>query len=133
MKEGWTTVPLSSVAVFKGGGTPSKDVARYWTGEIPWVSPKDMKSDRIATSIDKITPEAIENSAAALIPEDSLLIVVRSGILARTIPVAITQKQLAVNQDIKALVPGKKVDCHYLYYFLRWAEPALLSLEHHPS
>lgn len=33
---------LKSVA---GGGTPSTDNPAYWNGTIPWVSPKDMKSD----------------------------------------------------------------------------------------
>lgn len=100
MKEGWEETTLGEVVSFKGGGTPSTERSSYWNGDIPWVSPKDMKSAEIGDSIDKITSEAIENSAASLIPEEAILIVVRSGILARTVPVAIppldVQQRLAM-------------------------------------
>ena len=80
---GWEQTTLCEAVSFKGGGTPSTEKPSYWNGDIPWVSPKDMKLSEVGDSIDKITPEAIENSAASLIPKDAVLIVVRSGILAR--------------------------------------------------
>lgn len=128
MRKGWAATTLGEVVTFKGGGTPSTEKLSYWNGVIPWVSPKDMKASEIHDSIDKITPEAIENSAASLIPQQSILIVVRSGILARTIPVGITARPLAVNQDIKALIPAKDVDPHYLHYFMQMSEPDILKL-----
>jgi type I restriction enzyme S subunit len=33
--------------------TPSKDEPLFWDGEIPWVSPKDMKVLRIVDSEDR--------------------------------------------------------------------------------
>ena len=128
MSPDWQQTTLGEVVSFKGGGTPSTEMAAYWNGDIPWVSPKDMKSSEVGDSIDKITPEAIENSAASLIPKDAILIVVRSGILARTIPVAITTRPLAVNQDIKALCPNGDVDPRYLHYFMQMSEPDILKL-----
>jgi type I restriction enzyme, S subunit len=124
----WERTTLGKVASFKGGGTPSTEKSAYWNGDIPWVSPKDMKSSEVGDSIDKITMEAIENSAASLIPKDAVLIVVRSGILARTIPVAITTRPLAVNQDIKALCPNKDIEPHYLHYFMQMSESHILNL-----
>ena len=119
MREDWKLETLGAIAEFRGGGTPSTDNAQYWDGGIPWISPKDMKSDEVGASIDTITAEAIENSAASLIPKGSILIVVRSGILARTIPVAITTREVSVNQDIEALCPIRTVDNRYLHYFSR--------------
>src|SRR5688572_28864445 len=87
-----------------------------------------MKSSEVGDSIDKITPEAIENSAASLIPKDAILVVVRSGILARTIPVGIALRPLAVNQDIKALCAKRDVNPRYLHYFMQMAEPDILKL-----
>ncbi|MBV8798482.1 MAG: restriction endonuclease subunit S [Alphaproteobacteria bacterium] len=109
-----------------GGGTPSTENPAFWNGDIPWVSPKDMKVSEVGDSIDKITPEAIDNSAASLIPANSTLVVVRSGILARTVPVAITTCPLAVNQDIKALCPERDVDPRFLQHFMHAVEPFLL-------
>ncbi|MBR3371260.1 MAG: restriction endonuclease subunit S [Rhodobacteraceae bacterium] len=122
----WETKPLGEVCKFIGGGTPSKQNPAFWGGNFPWVSPKDMKSEIVSDSIDHVTESAIEQSAAKRIPEGSLLIVVRSGILARTIPIAIAGRELTVNQDLKAMVPDKGLDRHFLAYFLRSAEGQLL-------
>ena len=64
-----------------GGGTPSKSHKEYYTGKIPWVTPKDMKTLSIDDSQNHINSEAIENSTAKLIPKRCVLMVIRSGIL----------------------------------------------------
>jgi type I restriction enzyme, S subunit len=128
MKKGWKRKRLGEVCEFRGGGTPSKAVARFWTGDIPWVSPKDMKSTVVSDSIDHITLEAIEGSATSLIPENAVLIVVRSGILARTVPVAVTGRPLAINQDLKALCPQASLDVRFLYHLLESKMDVLLAM-----
>jgi type I restriction enzyme S subunit len=128
MRNGWPTKTLGDVCQFRGGGTPSKAVERYWRGDIPWVSPKDMKFDVVTDSIDHISQEAIDGSATSLIPKDAVLMVVRSGILARTVPLAITGRALTINQDLKALCPIKGVDARFLYHLLDSRMDALLSM-----
>jgi type I restriction enzyme S subunit len=128
MKAGWTQRKIDDICDFRGGGTPSKANENYWRGEIPWVSPKDMKSDVITDSIDHISANAIEESTTNLIPSGSVLVVVRSGILARTVPVAITGREVAINQDIKALCPDKSVDSWFLFYFLKSRLEEMLAL-----
>ena len=124
----WSIKPLGSVASFIGGGTPSKARPEYWGGNIPWVSPKDMKSDIVFDSQDRITPDAIQESATKRIPKGSVLVVVRSGILARTIPIAIAGRELTINQDLKAIVPKEQINYEFLAYFLRASETQLLGL-----
>lgn len=120
-------VPLHQLVSFVGGGTPSKAVPHYWTGTIPWVSPKDMTRSEIDSAQDSITESAISGSSASLIPTGSILVVVRSGILVRTIPIAITQVPLAINQDLKALIPLKGVvQANYLRYFLERSSQRIL-------
>ncbi|SDF81862.1 type I restriction enzyme, S subunit [Paraburkholderia phenazinium] len=115
-----TTQPLRDLCAIRHGGTPSKANAAFWLGDIPWVSPKDMKSSLIQDAADHITTEAIENSATSLVPAKTILVVVRSGILAHTLPVAQAARPLAFNQDIKALTPdASKIDPDYVYWFLR--------------
>lgn len=55
----WPVVSLAEVATLSSGGTPSKSRAEFWAGDIPWISPKDMKSGHIKDAEDRITPEAI--------------------------------------------------------------------------
>lgn len=113
-------VPLSELCAFRHGGTPSKAVAEFWTGQIPWVSPKDMKTSTVCDASDHITEAAVANSATSVVPPGSTLLVVRSGILAHTFPVALVTGPVAFNQDIKAVVPkSADVSAEYLYWFLR--------------
>ena len=128
MKAGWTKKTIAELCRFRGGGTPSKAVDRYWKGEIPWVSPKDMKFEVVSDSMDHISKEAVQDSATSLIPSGSVLMVVRSGILARTVPIAITGCDLTINQDLKAFCPSKAIEARFLYYFLHSKMDLLLSL-----
>lgn len=99
----WDVTPLKFIATFSGGGTPSREIAEFWGGEIPWVSPKDMKYETISDSEEKITGVGLEESASSLIQSDAVLLVVRSGILRHTIPVAVNICPVALNQDMKAI------------------------------
>ena len=45
--EHWQLPKLKHVARFSGGGTPSRDNLEFWGGDIPWVSPKDMKVELV--------------------------------------------------------------------------------------
>lgn len=107
----WQVTPLKYIATFAGGGTPSRDVPAYWNGDIPWVSPKDMKDEIIQDSGECITNAGLAAGAASLIAPSAVLMVVRSGILRHTIPVAINETAVALNQDMKALrLDGQR--CH---------------------
>lgn len=125
---GWDICSLGEIAEFRGGGTPSKSCPEFYEeGSIPWVTPKDMKSWIINSSIDRITEEAVDQSAAKLIPTSSVLIVIRSGILKHTLPIGINQVPVAVNQDMKALICSDVVDPLYLGRFLKASAPSLLT------
>jgi type I restriction enzyme S subunit len=110
---------LCDIGDWRGGGTPSKLVDGYWNGNVPWVSPKDMKQDLIFDSADHITEQAVYESATKLVPADSILCVTRSGILAHTFPVSINMVPVTINQDIKALTPFEGIDSRYLAWALR--------------
>lgn len=101
---GWEWATLSHLGYFSGGKTPSKMRSEYWGGNIPWVTPKDMKTHLINTSEDCVTDFAISDGLAKVSP-GSLLFVARSGILRRKFPVAITSVECTVNQDLKVLAP----------------------------
>jgi type I restriction enzyme S subunit len=116
----WPLFKLKRIATFSGGGTPSRDNLSYWNGEIPWISPKDMKSEQISSAEESITEAGLLSSATNLLPAGKLLMVVRSGILKYTIPVAINQVPVALNQDMKAL-SFRRTEC-LTEFFLRWVQ-----------
>lgn len=116
----WDVIELGKVISIQSGGTPSKSVSEYWEGTIPWVSPKDMKVDFIGDAEDHISEAALKDSATKLVPAGSILIVVRSGILKHTLPIAMTLNPVAFNQDIIAIQSTtKSLSQKYLFYYLR--------------
>ena len=122
---GWETSSLEVLASASGGSTPSKAEPRYWNGgNVPWVSPKDMKVFLIGDSEDHITKAALER--LSLVPKDSVLVVVRSGILSRTLPVAITTAPVTINQDMRAFVPAQDVSATFLAWQLIANERGIL-------
>ena len=122
-----TTRTLRSLGTWSGGGTPSKSNSTFWAdGTIPWVSPKDMKVERIRTAEDHITSNAIASSATNLVKSGAVVMVVRSGILKHSLPVAVTEVDVALNQDMKALQPGAGVHAAYVAWALRANAPRIL-------
>ena len=87
-----------------------------------------MKVPVLASAQDSITAQGVQGSATSVVPEGSILVVARSGILAHTFPVARAGRRVAFNQDIKAIqVSSDKVSSEYVYWFLRGKEPEVLS------
>ena len=116
----WPVLKVKAFTEFCGGGTPSRDNLAYWNGDIPWVSPKDMKSERITGAEECITSEGLLNSSSSMVDAGRLLMVVRSGILKHTIPVAINDVPVALNQDMKALRFSEQLATSD--FFLRWVQ-----------
>ena len=126
--EHWKVKPLGSCVSFRGGTTPSKSRDEFWDGDIPWVSPKDMKRALVADSEDHVTGAALAESGSTTLPVPSVLVVVRGMILAHSLPVAITAAPVTINQDMKALVTHRPLSHRFLYWFLVGAARALVSL-----
>jgi len=83
---GWRTIPLSELVRFASGGTPSRDVARFWNGDIPWLSAKDLKKFRLSDSMEKVTQEGAD-SGTRLVEPGTILILVRGMTLLKDVPV----------------------------------------------
>lgn len=127
LPEGWRWERLGNLGDWCGGGTPSKADQGFWTdGTVPWVSAKDMKSDYIDDTEDHITDAAVEGSSAKRIPAGSVLCVMRSGILRHSFPVAVTVREVTINQDLRALTPRADVNPVFLAHFLKRTELDIL-------
>lgn len=119
--------PLSDVASFVSGGTPSKAVQEFWDGDIPWVSPKDMKVLSIVDAEDHVSGRALAKTSLKYIEPMAVLIVVRGMILAHTAPIAIARRAITINQDIKAILFGDEIDPEFGFWCLKAQERYILS------
>ena len=114
----WTT--LGEIGTWYGGGTPSKSNDEYWeNGTIPWISPKDMGRPIIDSSEDYITEEAVKNSSTKLVPANAIILVVRSSILDKILPSALTSVPTSLNQDMKAVMPQSDILPGYIAHLIR--------------
>jgi type I restriction enzyme, S subunit len=113
----WLIKSLGTICTWSSGGTPNKSNAAFWNGTIPWISPKDMKVFEISEGQDFITDEAA-HFGSKIVGPGTVLIVVRGMILAHSFPVAITTRNVAFNQDMKALVCDGQVKGRFLAHWL---------------
>lgn len=124
--ESWEEKTIGEVGSWLGGGTPSTSREEYWeNGNILWITSKDMKSAVIEDTLMKVNEIGVKNSSANYIEKPALLVVMRSGILRRTFPVAMVKKPFTVNQDLKAIIPDKD-DLEFLYWMLLSNEQRIL-------
>lgn len=126
--EHWAISRVRHLASFCSGATPSKDVLSYWEGNIPWVSSQEVKSDIIKDTSLHISEEAINSCSTQLMPAGTLVMVVRSGILQHTIPVALLGVSATINQDIKAFQFNHLMLPAYFKYHIQGENDALLSV-----
>ena len=127
--EGWVWCRLGEIGKIIGGGTPSMGNDEYWNGDIPWVSPKDMWTEFVSDTEMKVTPKGIKESSTNLIPVGSILIVGRSGILKRKLPVAINSVECTVNQDMKVIIPHI-VKMNRFLQFMFWGLESIILKEY---
>jgi len=126
--EHWDVTKLRHVVNELGGMTPSKANTSFWNGSIPWVSPKDMKVDELADTLDHISEAALEQTGIQIVEPPAVLVVVRGMILARSFPVSLTTEPLTINQDMKALIPKSQLRADFLSFVLRGHEARILNL-----
>lgn len=123
----WRWFTLERLGRQVGGGTPSKTRSDFWAGEVPWVSPKDMKRDYIEDAELHISESAIAASAVKPIRPASLLFVVRGMILAHSFPVAVTRTTVTINQDMRAVELHDPQMAEYLLRALKGLKPFMLA------
>ena len=123
--------PLKAVASIHGGHTPPKaDPANYTAGDILWVTSKDVKTPNLTDTGIRITEKGA--SSLTLYPAGTIVVVVRSGILKRYLPVAQLMKPATVNQDIKAVYPhnGEQLLPRFLFHCIAASGNRLLEIGH---
>ncbi|MER8481452.1 restriction endonuclease subunit S [Mesorhizobium sp. M1322] len=111
------TVPLGSVCDLIGGGTPSKDNALFYTGDIPWATVRDMRSDVISVTEFSITSDAVRASTTNILPAGAVVIATRVGLG----KVCIVRRPTAINQDLRGVIPRDpdKLSSRYLFWWLK--------------
>jgi type I restriction enzyme S subunit len=126
LPKGWTRMPLSACAKFISGNTPSKEDPSLWGGNFPWVTAKDMKSLHVGKAGICLTEKG--KGVACIAPENSILVLTRGMTLLKDLPICLASREVAFNQDVKALLPSKTINASFLAYQLITSKKEILDL-----
>lgn len=78
----WDVKPIREIASRIGsGGTPSTDKDEYYGGDIAWVKTDDLNSGLVKTTKTTITEQGLDESAAKLFPEGTVIFAMYGGAL----------------------------------------------------
>lgn len=124
----WKTVKLGEVTEIIKGGTPSRNVEKYFRGNIAWAIPSDITALASFLYINDtethITEEALNNSAARLLPAGTVLLTSRATIG----ETAIATVPMATNQGFANFICKEKLLNVFLAYYLRYIKEKLNDL-----
>ena len=124
MREYWEEEQLGKLFFTTSGGTPSRKNASYYTGAIPWVKSGELDKGLILDTEEKITEEAISNSSAKKFPPETLLIALYGATIGK---LAFLGVEAATNQAICGIFKNQYCESKYLYNFLLFKRPRLIS------
>lgn len=121
--EGWKLVKLEKAFKFTGGGTPTKEVDRYWVdGDVNWFTPSDITGADgffLEWSGEQCTEEGFSSSSAKMFPAYSVMLTSRATIGA----VGINLTPACTNQGFITCIPNKQYPLAYLYHWIKLAKP----------
>lgn len=119
-------VCLGDVIKTTSGGTPSRQVEKYYcNGNAHWVKSKELHHSYILETEEKITEEAISNSSAKILPENTVLIAMYGATVGEY---AIIAEPMTCNQAICALIPNENYPYTYLYIWAKFMQEEFINL-----
>lgn len=118
--ESWAVIRLGDHCSMKSGGTPSRQVAEFWRGTIPWVKTGEINYNVILDTEEKITEQGLRNSSARVFPKGTLLMAMYGQGVTRG-RVAILGLDAATNQACAAFFPDEGIEIGFLYAFFSHA------------
>lgn len=116
--EDWEIRSVSEVSEISLGGTPKTSIAKYWNGDVKWASAKDVSNCKlryIGNTERTVTKEGIDNSAAKILPENTIVITSRGTVG----ELALLSEPMSFNQTCYGLKAKENMDSLFLYYNLK--------------
>ncbi|QHG87802.1 MULTISPECIES: restriction endonuclease subunit S [Xanthomonas] len=122
----WRRSTIGESTKLISGNTPSKENPAFWSGDFPWVTVRDMKTPWLQETGLTLTESG--KSAASIAPANSVLVVTRGMALLKDLPISLTMRDMAFNQDIKAMVPVDDLDARFFAYQLQSKKHIVLDM-----
>ena len=108
----------------KNGGTPRRNVSKYWeNGTIPWLKTGEINNSPILDNSEYITEEGLKKSSAKVLPINSVIMALYGkGTAGR---VGLLKFEATTNQACCAMICKDRIKSEYLYYYLLSIQPQI--------
>ena len=115
-KSKWEVVHLREVVSCQQGGTPPKNRAEYWNGDIPFVTGADLTTFDVGKGNARafLTRAGLNSGATVICRPGTLLLATRT----RVGLVGVVRETMGASQDNTLLTPSESVDASYLLWSL---------------
>lgn len=125
LPKGWVKTPIKNIAETKSGGTPSTFNKGYWDGDIPWINSGVLKDKVVYKPSSHITQLAVDNSAAKLLPKNTVLIALTG---ATTGKVGLLNFESSTNQSVVGILPNFNYIPKFIFYYLVFSRNNILKM-----
>ena len=110
--KGWCLCRLGDIGEIVTGNTPTKDIAEYYGGSIPFYKPTDLdKGKCVENASDNLSFLGFEQSRK--IPANSILVTCIGATIGKT---GLITVEGSCNQQINAIIPNDAAFAEFVYY-----------------
>lgn len=120
---GWEVDVVGNVCETVLGGTPSTENESFWNGDIPWLNSGEVAEFPILNAENRITENAVKNSATAYLPAGSVTLSIT-----RHLRPSIMAIDACINQSVAGMKENDILKNGYLYPYLVNEIPRLNTL-----
>ena len=116
--EDWETLYIHQITEISTGATPSTNIKEYWeNGTIRWMSSGELNNKIIYDVNGRITQKGYDNTGTHILPKNCVLIGLAGQGKTRG-TAAYNKVELCTNQYIAAILPNRKYESKYLYFYI---------------
>ena len=114
----WPTKRVADFGRVMTGNTPPRRISAYYGDHIDWVKSDNLNTPFTFTtrSEEKLSEKGAQVGRIA--PKGSVLVTCIAGSLSSIGNAAIADRDVAFNQQINAVIPGRDVDSFFLYHLM---------------
>ena len=113
--KGWEIYKIKNIGNIITGKTPSTKNKVYWNGNIPFITPADIKQNKYINNTKRNVSNEGVRRIGYILPKEAVVVVCIGSTIGK---IGITSKESVTNQQNNSIVCKKKINPHYVYYAL---------------
>jgi type I restriction enzyme S subunit len=120
----WQIKKIQTLGRINTGKTPPTKISEYWNGNIPFITPGDIKGNRYITGTDRYITLEGSKKAGKILPKDTVLVVCIGSTIGK---IGMTYTTSVANQQINSIICNKLTFPNFLYSMLSLKEKMIKS------